>query len=101
TEVEGLLEADDVVRTAAAARAFGAGVERMAPGRWIVTGAGGFKAPSGLIDCGNSGTGARLLIGAASGYPLTARFDGDSSLRRRPMKRIITPLAQMGARFEA
>ncbi|HVZ99620.1 MAG TPA: 3-phosphoshikimate 1-carboxyvinyltransferase [Caulobacterales bacterium] len=101
TEVEGLLEADDVLRTADAVRALGADARRLGPGRWTVEGAGGFGQPAGPIDCGNSGTGARLLIGAAAGYPISARFDGDGSLRKRPMNRVITPLSQMGARFEA
>ena len=101
SSMEGLLEADDVLRTAAAVRAFGAGVEQAGPGRWRVTGAGGFIAPAETIDCGNSGTGARLLMGAAAGYPLQATFDGDASLRRRPMGRITTPLKAMGASVEA
>lgn len=101
TSVEGLLEADDVMRTAEAVRQFGARLERHADGRWTVAGAGGFSQPRETVDCGNSGTGARLLIGAASGYPISARFDGDQSLRRRPMKRVIAPLTQMGARFDA
>jgi 3-phosphoshikimate 1-carboxyvinyltransferase len=100
TAIEGLLEADDVLHTAAAARLFGAAVARHGEGRWTVTGAGGFSQPSQTIDCGNSGTAARLLLGAASAFPLSARFDGDQSLRRRPMNRIIAPLSQMGARFE-
>ncbi len=100
TEIEGLLEADDVMRTAAAARLFGAPIARREDGGWTVTGGGGYRQPSETVDCGNSGTGARLLIGAASGYPLSARFDGDQSLRRRPMNRIIAPLSQMGARFD-
>ncbi len=66
-----------------------------------MTGAGGFSTPSETIDCGNSGTGARLLIGAAAGYPLTARIDGDASLRTRPMGRIGEPLRRMGARLDA
>jgi len=101
TEIEGLLEAEDVRCTAAAARLFGATVERTDDGRWIVEGAGGFGQPAETIDCGNSGTAARLLVGAASGYKLSARFDGDQSLRRRPMNRVIAPLTQMGARFDA
>jgi 3-phosphoshikimate 1-carboxyvinyltransferase len=101
SEIEGLLEADDVARTAAAARLFGASVERRVDGRWIVTGAGGLGQPGETVDCGNSGTAARLLIGAASSYPLSARFDGDPSLRRRPMNRVIAPLSQMGARFDS
>lgn len=100
TEIEGLLEADDVLRTAEAARGFGATLERTSAGRWSVAGAGGFLQPRAEVDCGNSGTAVRLLIGAAAGYPIEARFDGDQSLRRRPMNRVIAPLTQMGARFE-
>jgi 3-phosphoshikimate 1-carboxyvinyltransferase len=65
-----------------------------------VEGAGGFRQPSETIDCGNSGTAARLLIGAAAAYPISARFDGDQSLRKRPMNRVVAPLSQMGARFD-
>ncbi len=101
TTVDGLLEADDVLHTAQAARAFGAGVERSADGRWTIAGAGGFQRPHETIDCGNSGTAARILIGAASAYPISARFDGDQSLRKRPMNRIVAPLTQMGARFDS
>ncbi len=101
TEVEGLLGADDVKCTAAAVRAFGAAVEQTGEKTWAVTGAGGFRQPSETIDCGNSGTAARLLLGAAAGYPISARFDGDQSLRKRPMGRVIAPLSQMGARFDA
>ena len=101
TAIEGLLEADDVLRTADAARAFGAEVTQIQPGSWRVTGFGGLKQPSGAIDCGNSGTGVRLLIGAAAGHALSARFDGDASLRKRPMNRIIAPLSLMGAKFDA
>ncbi len=101
TTVDGLLEADDVLHTAQAARAFGAAVERSADGRWTIAGAGGFKRPPETIDCGNSGTAARILIGAASAYPISARFDGDQSLRKRPMNRVVAPLTQMGARFDS
>jgi len=100
TEIEGLLESEDVLATARAVAAFGAGVERLGPGRWRVTGRGGFTQPDGVIDCGNAGTGVRLLMGAAAGYPLTARFDGDASLRSRPMGRVTEPLSRMGARFD-
>ena len=100
TEVEGLLEGDDVLATARAAEAFGAEVERLGEGRWRVTGQGGFHSPEGVIDCGNAGTGVRLLMGAAAGYPVTATFDGDASLRKRPMKRVTGPLVEMGARFD-
>ncbi len=101
TEIGGLLEAADVMATAEAVRAFGAKVERDDQGRWIVEGQGKLVQPTGVIDCGNSGTAARLLLGAASGYTLSARFDGDQSLRKRPMNRVIAPLTQMGARFDS
>lgn len=101
TTVDGLLEADDVLHTASAAKAFGAEVERSLDGRWTIVGAGGFKQPPETIDCGNSGTAARILIGAASAYPISARFDGDQSLRKRPMNRVVAPLTQMGARFDS
>jgi 3-phosphoshikimate 1-carboxyvinyltransferase len=100
TRVQGLLEADDVLRTAAAVRALGAHVTQTGPGRWEITGGGGFTSPRETIDCGNSGTGARLLMGAAAGYTLTARIDGDSSLRKRPMGRIADPLRLMGAKLD-
>ncbi len=100
TEIEGLLEGDDILATARAVEAFGAVVERLGEGRWRVTGQGGFKQPAGVIDCGNAGTGVRLLMGAAAGYPITTTFDGDASLRKRPMKRVAGPLAEMGARFD-
>ena len=99
TEIEGLLEGDDILATARAVEAFGATVERLGQGRWRVTGQGGFRQPAGIIDCGNAGTGVRLLMGAAAGYPITTDFDGDASLRKRPMKRVTGPLADMGARF--
>ncbi|HEX4181470.1 MAG TPA: 3-phosphoshikimate 1-carboxyvinyltransferase [Caulobacteraceae bacterium] len=99
TTVEGLLEGDDVLRTAAAMRAFGAGVERLGPGRWRIEGHGGFTEPADIIDCGNAGTGARLIMGAAAGFKLNACFTGDASLRRRPMMRVLTPLGRMGARW--
>ena len=101
TEIGCLLNAADVQNTAAAVRRFGATVERGEGDSWTVTGAGGFNQPSETIDCGNSGTAARLLLGAAAGYKLSARFDGDASLRKRPMNRVIAPLTQMGARFDA
>lgn len=100
TEIDGLLEAEDVMHTAAAIRLFGAEPSREADGRWTVAGAGSFRQPGETVDCGNSGTAARLLMGAASGYKLSARFDGDQSLRKRPMNRVIAPLTQMGARFD-
>jgi len=99
TEITGLLEGDDVRRTAAAMSAFGAKVERLGPGHWRVTGAGTFSEPGDIIDCGNAGTGARLIIGAAAGFDLTASFTGDKSLRGRPMGRVLKPLGMMGARW--
>ncbi|MBY0563611.1 MAG: 3-phosphoshikimate 1-carboxyvinyltransferase [Hyphomonadaceae bacterium] len=99
TEIDGLLRADDVNCTVAAARAFGAEIIDDG-GVCAIISAGGFRQPAETIDCGNSGTAARLLIGAASGYRLSARFDGDQSLRRRPMGRVVAPLSQMGARFD-
>jgi len=101
TEIGGLLESADVMATAAAVRSFGATVDRDDADRWIVQGAGQFAQPSETIDCGNSGTAARLLLGAACGFRLSARFDGDQSLRKRPMNRVIAPLTQMGARFDS
>lgn len=100
TEIEGLLEGDDVLATGRAVQAFGATVERLGEGRWRVTGRGGFETPDGVIDCGNAGTGVRLLMGAAAGYAVMATFDGDASLRKRPMGRVTDHLEQMGARFD-
>ena len=99
TDIDGLLEGDDVLATARAVQAFGAHVERLGEGRWRLAGHGGFRQPASVIDCGNAGTGVRLLMGAAAGYPVTVTFDGDASLRKRPMKRVAGPLADMGARF--
>src|SRR3954447_23336624 len=98
TRIEGLLEGDDVLRTAGACRALGAGVTREAEGRWRVRGAGvgGLTEPAGALDFGNAGTGARLMMGVAGSHPITATFDGDASLRKRPMRRILDPLVQMG-----
>ena len=100
TRIDGLLESLDVQRTAEAIRAFGATVEREAPGRWRVRGAE-WRSPARDIDCGNSGTAARLLLGATAGFPIAARFTGDESLRRRPMARLLGPLADMGAVLES
>jgi 3-phosphoshikimate 1-carboxyvinyltransferase len=101
TAIEGLLESDDVLATAAAMRAFGAGVDALGGGRWRVRGQGGLSEPAQVIDCGNSGTGVRLILGAAAGFDLAATFTGDSSLRGRPMRRVLGPLSEMGARFIA
>jgi 3-phosphoshikimate 1-carboxyvinyltransferase len=97
TEVEGLLEGEDVKRTAAAMAAFGAVVERTGAGRWLIQGRGGFSEPDDIVDCGNAGTGVRLIMGAAAGFDLAATFTGDASLRGRPMNRVLRPLGEMGA----
>ena len=99
TRIFGLLEADDVMATVRALRAFGIEVERTDEEHWRVVG-GEWQSPAAPIDCGNSGTSARLLMGAAAGFDLTATFTGDESLRRRPMGRVREPLEAMGARFE-
>jgi 3-phosphoshikimate 1-carboxyvinyltransferase len=97
TEVEGLLEGDDVKATGRAMAGFGAGVERLGDGHWRVEGKGGFSEPADVIDCGNAGTGVRLIMGAAAGFDLSATFTGDGSLRGRPMNRVLNPLGEMGA----
>lgn len=100
TRISGLLEGEDVLRTAEAARALGAGVTRLGQGEWRVhgMGLGTLRAPSATLDFGNAGTGSRLMMGVIGGHPITATIDGDASLRRRPMARILDPLRQMGAR---
>jgi len=99
TRISGLLEGEDVLNTSKAMRGLGDEVERVAEGAWRVhgVGVGGFRAPAGVLDFGNSGTGCRLVMGAVAGCPITATFDGDASLRRRPMKRILDPLELIGA----
>jgi len=101
TEIEGLLEGEDVLRTAAAMRLLGATVDQLAPGRWRVAGRGigGLTEPSDVLDMGNSGTAARLICGLLAGHPIFAVMTGDASLRRRPMKRVTDPLAATGAQF--
>jgi 3-phosphoshikimate 1-carboxyvinyltransferase len=103
TAITGLLEGEDVHHTAQAMQALGARVERTGEGAWRVhgVGVGGFAAPSAPLDFGNSGTGCRLVMGAVAGCPITATFDGDASLRSRPMRRITDPLALTGARVVA
>lgn len=101
TEIEGLLEGDDVKRTAQAMASFGAGVERLGEGRWRVDGHGGFAEPTDVVDCGNAGTGVRLIMGAAAGFDLAVTFTGDASLRGRPMNRVLKPLGEMGATWIA
>ena len=103
SRIDGLLEGEDVLATAAALRALGASVERIGDGEWSVRGAGigGLAEPDGVLDLGNSGTSARLLLGVLGTHPLTAFLTGDSSLRARPMKRVAEPLRRMGAEVSA
>jgi 3-phosphoshikimate 1-carboxyvinyltransferase len=100
TRVTGLLEGEDVLRSAEAARALGAEIERIEPGHWTVrgVGVGALLEPKGVLDFGNAGTGSRLMMGLVGGHPIRATFDGDASLRKRPMKRILDPLMKMGVR---
>jgi 3-phosphoshikimate 1-carboxyvinyltransferase len=97
TEISGLLESEDILCTARALRALGAGLEKR-NGNWIVTGAGlgGLIEPAAPLDFGNSGTGARLMMGIVAGHPLRAVFTGDESLKKRPMGRVLDPLKRMG-----
>ena len=99
TRIEGLLEGEDVLDTARAMRAFGAEVTDHGGGRWSVhgVGVGGFREPDQVIDCGNSGTGVRLIMGAMATSPISATFTGDASLNKRPMARVTDPLALFGA----
>ncbi|WP_341704294.1 3-phosphoshikimate 1-carboxyvinyltransferase [Ferrovibrio sp.] len=106
TRVTGLLEGEDVLRTAAAMRAMGAEVERLGPntaggGEWRVwgVGIGGLSEPADVLDMGNAGTGARLVMGLVASHDFTAVFTGDASLRRRPMGRVTEPLSRIGAVF--
>lgn len=103
TVIDGLLEGEDVLRTAAAMRALGATVTApdTAGGRWHVrgVGVGALLEPADMLDMGNAGTGARLLIGLVASHPIACFFTGDDSLRRRPMARIVTPLQACGAAF--
>jgi 3-phosphoshikimate 1-carboxyvinyltransferase len=99
TRIEGLLEGEDVIATARACRALGAEVERLGAGRWRVhgVGVGALRAPAETLDFGNAGTGSRLMMGVVGGSAVQATFDGDASLRLRPMRRILDPLETMGA----
>ena len=103
TRIKGLLEAEDVLNTAAAVRSFGAQVVQDGPGAWRVhgTGVGGWRKPDDVLDFGNSGTGSRLMMGAMATTPVTAVFTGDASLRKRPMGRVLEPLKLFGAEYEA
>jgi 3-phosphoshikimate 1-carboxyvinyltransferase len=103
TRINGLLEGEDVLATAAAMRAMGAQIERRDTGEWRVhgVGVGGLLQPAGALDMGNSGTSTRLLMGLVASHPITATFTGDASLSGRPMGRVIAPLSQMGAQISA
>jgi 3-phosphoshikimate 1-carboxyvinyltransferase len=103
TVISGLLDGEDVINTARVMSALGAKVHRDDAGTWHVqgVGVGGLTSPAAPLDFGNSGTGVRLAMGLMATTPLTARCTGDASLSRRPMGRVIAPLTQFGARFEA
>jgi 3-phosphoshikimate 1-carboxyvinyltransferase len=103
TRISGLLEGEDVINTSKVVTALGARVERVGEGSWEVNGVGvgGFREPAATLDFGNSATGCRLVMGAVAGCPITASFDGDASLRKRPMQRILDPVALIGARAVA
>jgi 3-phosphoshikimate 1-carboxyvinyltransferase len=100
TKISGLLEGQDVLDTAKAMQAFGATVTRVGEGAWTVNGVGvgGFSEPADVIDCGNSGTGVRLIMGTMATTPISATFTGDASLRKRPMGRVTDPLVLFGTR---
>jgi 3-phosphoshikimate 1-carboxyvinyltransferase len=103
TRITGLLDGDDVLCTARAMAALGAGIGRDSDGSWRVDGIGlgGLIEPDALLDLGNSGTGARLLMGVVASHAITAFFTGDASLRHRPMARVAEPLQRLGARIVA
>lgn len=103
SRIEGLLEGEDVLATAAAMRAMGATIERRGDGVWHVwgVGVGGLLQPETALEMGNSGTSTRLLMGLVASHPITATFTGDASLSKRPMGRVIDPLSQIGADFTA
>ena len=103
SRIDGLLEGEDVLATAAAMRAMGADIIRDQDGAWHVhgVGVGGLMQPATALDMGNSGTSARLLMGLVASHPITATFIGDASLSRRPMARVIAPLSLIGADISA
>ena len=103
TKITGLLEGADILNTASAMRAFGADVQQVGAGHWRVDGCGakGWSTPKTPVDFGNAGTGARLIMGAAAGFDICANYIGDESLSSRPMGRVLTPLEEMGAKFES
>lgn len=99
TEITGFLEGEDCLATLRAVRALGVEVTRKGPGHYLVDGVGpdGLTEPEDVIDCGNAGTGARLLVGVLAGQPFWSILTGDESLRSRPMDRVAAPLRRMGA----
>jgi 3-phosphoshikimate 1-carboxyvinyltransferase len=99
TEVQGYLEGEDCLRTLTAIQMMGVEVTKKGPGHYRIAGVGlhGLAEPGDVVDCGNSGTTARLLIGLLAGQPFWTLLTGDDSLRRRPMKRVVEPLGRMGA----
>jgi 3-phosphoshikimate 1-carboxyvinyltransferase len=101
TQISGLLEGEEVLATAAAINALGAHASPIGDGRWVVNGVGigGLIEPENLLDLGNSGTSARLLLGILATHPITAFVTGDASLRHRPMGPVVKPLSRIGARF--
>ena len=98
TRITGLLEGQDVLDTARAMASFGAQVEKVEGGEWYVegVGVGGFAEPETVVDCGNSGTGVRLIMGAMATTPINVTFTGDHSLNSRPMGRVTDPLSKFG-----
>ncbi len=99
TDVQGYLEGEDCLRTLTAIQMMGVEVGKKGPGHYRIAGVGldGLVEPGDVVDCGNSGTTARLLIGFVAGQPFWTLLTGDESLRRRPMKRVAEPLTRMGA----
>ena len=98
--LSGVLEGEDVLRTANAMRKLGASIRQRGIGEWTVHGQGGFRGSEETLDLGNSGTGCRLTLGAIAGFAISAKVTGDGSLRSRPMNRVLEPLSKMGASFE-
>lgn len=96
--ISGLLEAEDVLSTISSLKKLGVVINKQSDGTWVVDGVGigGFKDPGDVLDMGNAGTGARLMMGLVATYPFVSFFTGDSSLRTRPMLRILKPLSLMG-----
>ena len=101
SEIVNFLPGEDCLATAGALESLGVQISRLASDRLLVRGGTGLRAKGGVLDLGNSGTGMRLLAGLLAGQGVAAELHGDASLSRRPMRRVIEPLALMGARIEA